>query len=140
MSKTLAQMSPAERKAAIARAAAQMEAELTANADNISAVMDGFTECDYSFIVKQIGAGNWMAISGRRVIGRRTGATFPVSCGYSVTVDLAGDNTWTVRRVFKRGTKTWVKGQETGIHAEQLGDSAYRASCFRNVTFGEHTP
>ena len=88
-------------------------------------------------LLLQIGKHNLMAISGFRFTVRDTGVTLPVGHGYRVTVDLAADDTYTVRRVFERGGKCWLKGQESGVYAEQLGDSAYRASCYVNVEFGE---
>lgn len=95
-------------------------------------------DCDNAELAAQIGTGNILAISGGRVLSRRSGITMPVSAGYSVTVDLAGDDTYTVRRVFVRAGKRWVKGEITGVYAEQVGLIAYRASCFRNVDFGDH--
>jgi hypothetical protein len=93
-----------------------------------------FIECDARELVAQIGRGNLMAISGSRVIARPTGVTLPVDCGYSVTVDLAAGDTYTVRRIFRRGTKTWVKGERTQVYAEELGEVAYFASCFRSYS------
>ena len=99
-----------------------------------------FIAADPRTIASQIGQWTVMSISGGRVIARPTGVTLPVSNGYSVTVDLAGDDTYTVRRILKRGAKTWVKGEEIGVYCDHLEDSAYRASCFRNVDVGAHQP
>lgn len=96
---------------------------------------DTFRECDARQLAQQIGPMNLAAISGLRVIVRETGITLPVSCGYSVTVDLAADDTYTVRRTFKRGAKVWIKGERTGVYYDEVGEVAYRASCFRNVEF-----
>ena len=52
-----------------------------------------------------------------------------------VTVDLAGNDSYTVRRVFTRAGRTWVKGERTDIYCDQVGEQAYQASCFRNVDF-----
>jgi hypothetical protein len=104
---------------------------------------DTFTECDAATLAAQIGMGNLMAISGRRVIVRETGVDLPVSNGYTVTVDLAGDDTYTVRRVFTRRTRgellptTWIKGELTGVYCDQVGEQAYQASCFRSNPFGD---
>lgn len=98
----------------------------------------GMADCDADELVAQIGHRNVLAISGGRVLARRSGVTLPVSAGYSVTVDLAGNDTYTVRRVFVRAGKRWVKGELTGIHCDQVGEMAYQASCFRNVEFGVH--
>jgi hypothetical protein len=110
---------------------AQMRAALSA--DRASA---DFADCDASELLAQIGRMNVLAISGGRVIVRRSGVSLPVSSGYNVTVDLAGNDTYTVRRVLQRGGKTWVKGEVTGVYCEQVGEMAYQASCFRNVEFG----
>ena len=99
---------------------------------------DGMSECSAHELLSQIGVRNVRAISGGRIVTRKTGVTLPVAAGYFVTVDLAGDDTYTVRRVFVRAGKRWVKGERTGIYCEQVGEQAYKASCFRNVEFGEH--
>ena len=96
---------------------------------------DNFRDCDARTLVDQIGRRTVLGISGGRIITRPTGITLPVSSGYCVTVDLAANDTYTVRRVFKRGPKTWIKGEQAGIYCDQVGDAAYRASCFRNVKF-----
>jgi hypothetical protein len=96
---------------------------------------DGFRECDTRELLRQIGIPNILAISGGRKIHRLTGVTLPVACGYSVTVDLAANDTYTVRRIFKRGTRVWLKGERTGVYCDQVGEMAYQASCFRNVEF-----
>jgi hypothetical protein len=88
-------------------------------------------------LVSQIRPVDLLAISGGRVVGRQTGVTLPVSNGYYVFIDLAGNDTYTVRRVFKRGMNWFLKGEVEGVHAEDLSETAYRASCFRNVEFGE---
>ena len=94
-----------------------------------------FRECDPRVLAAQIGTGNILAISGGRIQVRDTGITLPVSSGYRVTVDLAGNDTYTVRRVFTRAGRTWVKGERTDVCCEQVGEVAYQASCFRNVQF-----
>lgn len=103
--------------------------------DSDRATTAGHRECDTAELTRQIGIGNLMAISGRRVFTRKTGVTLPVSAGYSVAVDLAADDTYTVRRVFTRAGKSTVKGERTGVHCEQIGETAYMASCFRSDSF-----
>ncbi len=93
-------------------------------------------ECDAQILLAQIGARNVLAISGGRAEVRPTGITLPVSNGYRVTVDLAANDTYTVRRIFTRGGRTWIKGEVTGVYCEEVGEVAYQASCFRNVSFG----
>jgi len=94
-----------------------------------------FNRCDTRELVGQIGRMNIMAISGLRVLARSTGVTLPVGNGYSVTVDLAFNDTYTVRRVFKRGAKIWIKGERTDVYCDEVGEIAYRASCYRNGDF-----
>ena len=96
-----------------------------------------FRECDARELVEQIGRMNVMAISGFRVIGRETGVTLPVGSGYSVTVDLDWNDTYVVRRVFKRGAKVWIKGEQRNVYCDEVGEVAYRASCFRNGPWGQ---
>ena len=97
-----------------------------------------FTPCDASELLRQIGSMNLLSISGGRALRRETGVALPVGSGYRVTVDLAGNDTYTVRRALVRGAKSWVKGEETDVYCDQVADSAYRASCFANVSFGAH--
>jgi hypothetical protein len=97
---------------------------------------DNFCTCDARELVGQIGRMNVASISGGRVLARETGITLPVSNGYSVTVDLDGNDTYVVRRVFKRGTKVWVKGEQRNVYCDEVGEVAYRASCFRNGEWG----
>lgn len=85
----------------------------------------------------QVGLRTMLGISGGRWGRLATGITMPVSAGYSVEVHLAAGDTYTVRRVFKRGPKRWIKGELAGIHAEQLHEQAYQASCYVNVAFGD---
>lgn len=87
---------------------------------------------------QQIGRANILAISGGRV--QRVASTtlsFPVSSGYSVEVEyVEGRDLYSVRRIFSRGLKRWVKGEVTHVYAEDLGEIAYLASCFSNIDFG----
>jgi hypothetical protein len=91
-----------------------------------------FRECDSQVLLEQIGRRNILAISGGRVTRRPTGVTLPVGCGYSVTVDLTVMDVYIVRRVFKRGTRVWIKGEQDDVYADVVGEIAYRASCFLN--------
>lgn len=96
-----------------------------------------FIECNNNVLLRQIGAGNVAAISGLRVIRRETGVTLPVGNGYSVTVDLNSDDTYTVRRVFKRGPKVWTRGERTEVYCDEVARAAYYASCFRSYDENE---
>ena len=95
----------------------------------------GMIECDARTLIDQIGKMNILAISGGRVYARETGITLPVSAGYHVTVDLAAGDTYTVRRVFVRAGKRFVKGERTSVYCEEVGEVAYQASCFRSDEF-----
>jgi hypothetical protein len=99
---------------------------------------------DEDQLLAQIGKQNIFAISGGRVEIWRTNdgkaartVTLPVSNGYSVEIYLAWDDTWTVTRQFKRNGQYSNKGTLEQIYPENIGEVAYRASCFRNVKFGE---
>ena len=92
-----------------------------------------FIECDPKVIRDQVGMMNVFAISGGRWFIRETGITLPVSNGYSVTIDLHANDTYTVRRVYTRAGKTTIKGEVEGVYCDELGEIAYQASCFRNV-------
>ena len=95
-------------------------------------------------LLKQIGIQNVFAISGGRVQVWRTNdgqacrsITLPVSNGYSVEIYLAWDDTYTVTRQFKRKGQYINKGTVEGVYCENIGEVAYKASCFRNVEFGK---
>lgn len=91
-----------------------------------------FRDCDTQQMIQQIGRMNIFAISGGRITRRETGITLAVGAGYSVTVDLDFNDTYVVRRVFKRGAKVWIKGEQRDVYMDEVGEVAYRASCFRN--------
>lgn len=86
--------------------------------------------------LQQIGRMNVLAISGGRVSLDRGALILPVHAGYSVMVQLHGSDTYTVRRIFKRGPKVWVKGTVSDVYFNDLGQVAYYASCYVNVPFG----
>ena len=94
--------------------------------------MTSFTECDAQELKAQIGRMNILATSGGRVTIRPTGITLPCRYGYSVTVDLALDDTYTVRRMFTRAGNASVKGEREGIYCTEVGETVYRAGCFRD--------
>lgn len=92
-----------------------------------------FIKCDAKTLVNQIGLRNIFAISGGRIEERTTGITLKVASGYSVTIDLAAGDTYTVRRIYTRAGKVTIKGEVNGIYCDEVGEIAYQASCFRNV-------
>jgi len=94
-------------------------------------------------LINQIGRMNVFAISGGRVgvIVNNEGETvevqLPVSNGYRVSISLGWNDTWTVSRQFVRKGVVSDKGTLEDVYCEQVGEIAYKASCFRNVQFGE---
>ena len=94
-------------------------------------------------LINQIGRMNVFAISGGRVgvIVNNQGETIevqlPVSNGYRVSITLGWNDTWTVSRQFVRKGVVSDKGTLENVYCEQVGEIAYKASCFRNVQFGE---
>ena len=86
----------------------------------------------------QIGAGNILAISGGRSARDGEDLLLPVGQGYRVRVHLdEGTDTYVVSREMTRGAKLWVKGVQTDVHAAELGETCYQASCYKNVDFGD---
>ena len=94
---------------------------------------------DPATTLAHIGRGNLLAVSGGRrqwELDDETGATIachlPVAYGYSVRVTLDATDTYIVERVFARNGKSWVKGTWMFVHAEELGEAVYAASCYRD--------
>jgi len=92
---------------------------------------------------KQLGM-NLFAVSGGRIKAYTDESQevirveLPVAYGYSVRIELAWDDTYTVSRVFTRSGKTTVKGFVTGIYFDQVGEVAYQASLYiSNKEFGK---
>ena len=94
-------------------------------------------------LISQIGRMNIFAISGGRVgvtknnEGETVEVELKVGKGYRVSISLGWDDTWTVSRQFVRKGVVSDKGTLTGVFADQVGEIAYKASCFVNVQFGE---
>ena len=94
-------------------------------------------------LIDQIGRMNIYAISGGRVgitkndQGETVEMELKVGKGYRVSISLGWDDTWTVSRQFVRKGVVSDKGTLTGVFADQVGEIAYKASCFVNVQFGE---
>lgn len=108
------------------------------DADFLAADKRRFSQhCDAGLVMQQIGRGNFLAISGGRMFYHDSGVILPVGNGYKVTVDLQPNDEYTVRRIRIRGFRAYLHGEVTGVYAEQLGEVAYRASCFENGPFGE---
>ena len=94
-------------------------------------------------LLKQIGIQNVYAISGGRVgvtknnQGETVEIELPVGYGYRVSIKLGWDDTYTVSRQFVRKGVVTDKGTIEGVYCDQVGEIAYKASCFRNVEFGK---
>lgn len=88
-------------------------------------------------VVRQIGWANMMAVSGGRAVRTTHTVILPVSNGFKVVISLAGNDTYTVRRLFVRGTKVFDHGVCTNVYCEELGNAAYYASCFRSYDADE---
>lgn len=81
---------------------------------------------------------NLFAISGGRAITLgKSRVALPVSNGYYVLVTLEADDTYSVSRARIHGGKTFHKGSRTDVYADEVGEVAYFASCFRSHKPGE---
>lgn len=103
---------------------------------------------DEDTLLKQIGTMNVFAISGGRVgvwkpNGECMEIELPVSSGYLVRITLAGNDTYTVERILRRRAKGQssktdkVLGVRENVYADEVGEIAYQASCYKNVQFGQ---
>ena len=102
-------------------------------------------EMDPQVTLRQIGPWNVAAISGGRwhkdeyVLGERFfDIILPISSGYRVRIALAADDTYTVTREMKRGAKMFVKGVQTNVYCDELGEVCYQASSYKSNNFGAH--
>ena len=98
-------------------------------------IIRGGRDLDVGVLLAQIGRCNVLSISGGRVSIDGERVVLPVGAGYRVEVELAPDDTYTVRRVFVRGAKRFVKGEQTGVYFDEVGEIAYQASSFRSYDF-----
>jgi len=98
---------------------------------------------DEDVLIDQIGRMNVLAISGGRVgvVKNNEGETIevelPCGAGYRISIILAWNDTYTVTRQFVRAGTVFQKGTIEGVYCDQVGEIAYKASCWRNVEFGE---
>lgn len=103
---------------------------------------EGLRPLDPRETIGQINRMTLLGISGGRWSTDGKGSdvyrvNLPVSNGYRVVIELAANDTYTVKRVFKRGDKEWVRGTLAGVYFDRLSEVAYYASCFRS--YDEHT-
>jgi hypothetical protein len=88
---------------------------------------------DRATMLRQIGRMNVLAISGGRVNALPDGIELPVGSGYRVRVRLIpGMDLYSVERVFLRDGRVFSKGIREGVYCDEVGETAYKASCFRN--------
>ena len=87
--------------------------------------------CNADELLRQIGIGNLLAVSGGRVQALGDGVILPVSHGYSVRVRLLANDTYLVERVFTRSGVESIKASISGVYCEQVGEAVYRMSCWR---------
>lgn len=81
-------------------------------------------------LLEQIGQMNYWAISGGRSIKGESSLLLPVHAGYWVSITLDASDTYTVRRIFSRGGKVFIKHEWADIYCDEVGDVAYHASCY----------
>lgn len=99
--------------------------------------MNATTNQNPRVTLSQIGRGNVAAISGFRYSVDTNGdVLLPVSSGYRVRVALEANDTYTVTREMKRGDRLFVKGVQTLVYCDELGEVCYQASCYKSNPFG----
>lgn len=87
-------------------------------------------------LLKQIGGITVMAVSGGRKSLVDGILVLPVGAGYRVEVEyVEGRDTYTVRRVFTRGVKRWVKGELTDVYMDEISERVWEAHAFRSYEF-----
>ena len=97
---------------------------------------------DSKVLIAQIGHMNVLSISGGRIVnvinneGETVQVLLPVSNGYRVSVELDWDDTYVVKRQYVRKGFVTDKGVAENVYFDEVGEVAYKASCFRNVEMG----
>ena len=84
-------------------------------------------------LLAQMGRMNVLAISGGRA-NRISESTieFPVANCWVVLVTLDANDTYRVERATKRSGRYNIKATASNVYAEQVGEIAYRASCYHD--------
>ena len=90
---------------------------------------------------RQIGGMTVAAISGGRMVWAPTNERYPdlllpVSSGYKVRISLRADDTYTVTREMHRAGKVFVKGLQTDVYCDEVGEVCYQASSYKSYPFG----
>lgn len=82
----------------------------------------------------QIGRMTLLATSGGRYsTPDRLTLILPVAHGYSVEVVYnEGADDYTVRRVFTRAGKRFIKGERTSVYCDEISEVVYRAGCYHH--------
>ena len=98
---------------------------------------------DEDVLIGQIGRMNILAISGGRVdvVKNNQGETveieLKVANGYRVSITLGWNDEWIVSRHLVRKGVVYPKGTVEGVLCDNIGEVAYKASCFRSYEFGK---
>lgn len=99
---------------------------------------DNGREILISQLLHQINPGTLLAVSGGRWLrSGRSSVRFPCGAGFEVLVTLEADDTYTVRRLFKRGGVFFLHGERTDVYCEDVSEVIYFASCFRSYDADE---
>ncbi|HEY7821242.1 MAG TPA: hypothetical protein VIG24_00315 [Acidimicrobiia bacterium] len=107
-----------------------MNAKQARNSVAAAQTADEPRDIDAKVTAAQIGRMNLLAISGGRAMAFENALVLPVAAGYHVVISLSVFDTYTVRRVFTRNGRAFVKAEWTDIYCEEIGEVAYRASCY----------
>ena len=94
-------------------------------------------EIDWAQLRRQLGM-NLLAISGGR--WAQEGAStirLQAGAGFHVLITLECDDTYTVRRIFVRGSKMFDHGVRRNVYCDEVSEVAYFASCFRSYEPGD---
>ena len=94
-----------------------------------------FREINAEVLVKQIGLDVIFAVSGGRMMIRETGIDLPVARGYRVEIDLAGNDTYTVKRTFNKGITRSIKGEVNNVLCENIAEAVIRAADYTNKSW-----
>lgn len=100
-------------------------------------------ELSHGEAIEQIGKPTFYSVCGGRACAPRMPGTngpfrIELHCGngYRVYIYLHGSDTYIVQRIYRRGSREWVKGEARDVYAEQLSETVYRAGMFRDEWVG----
>jgi hypothetical protein len=95
-----------------------------------------FRTSNPEILVNQIGLDVVFSVSGGRMMIRETGLDLPVARGYRVEIDLAANDTYTVKRTYNKGVTRSIKGEMTDILFTELPLAVLRAADYTNKNWG----